>query len=88
MPTVVITGSAGLVGSTAVHFYAKSGFQVVGVDNDLRAFFFGNSASTSWNRQRLEECYGEIATGISIPIFATAPRSKEYSGNMAAILLS
>lgn len=59
MPTIVITGSAGLVGSAAVHFYAKAGFQVVGVDNDMRSFFFGNSASTSWNRRRLEESYGE-----------------------------
>jgi CDP-paratose 2-epimerase len=59
LPTVVVTGSAGLVGSEAVHFFAGRGFQVVGIDNDMRSLFFGSSASTSWNRILLEEKYGE-----------------------------
>jgi CDP-paratose 2-epimerase len=57
--TVVVTGSAGLVGSAAVHFYAHAGYQVVGIDNDMRAFFFGASASTSWNRRQLQELYSD-----------------------------
>jgi CDP-paratose 2-epimerase len=59
MPTVIITGSAGLVGSEAVHFFAHQGFQIVGIDNDMRSFYFGKSASTSWNRKLLEEKYGK-----------------------------
>jgi CDP-paratose 2-epimerase len=58
MATVVITGSAGLVGSEAVHFFAQQGFQVAGIDNDMRSVFFGSSASTAWNRNRLKEKYG------------------------------
>jgi CDP-paratose 2-epimerase len=58
MATVVITGSAGLVGSEAVHFFAQQGFQVAGIDNDMRSVFFGSSASTTWNRNRLKEKYG------------------------------
>ncbi|MGJ3252875.1 MAG: NAD-dependent epimerase/dehydratase family protein [Elainellaceae cyanobacterium] len=59
MSTVVITGSAGLIGSEAVRFFADRGFTIVGIDNDMRAFFFGDSASTSWNRNLLNEKYGD-----------------------------
>lgn len=58
MATVVITGSAGLVGSETVHFFAHQGFQVVGIDNDMRSLFFGRSASTTWNRKLLQDKYG------------------------------
>jgi len=51
---VLVTGSAGLIGSEAVRFFAAKGFAVVGVDNDLRRRFFGEEASTAWNRRRLE----------------------------------
>lgn len=59
MATVIITGSAGLVGSEAVHSFAQQGLQIVGIDNDMRSFYFGKSASTSWNRKLLEEKYGK-----------------------------
>jgi CDP-paratose 2-epimerase len=58
MGVVVITGSAGLVGSEAALFLAGLGFEVVGVDNDMRRVFFGDEASTLWNRQRLEQLLG------------------------------
>lgn len=54
MAVVVITGSAGLIGSEAVRFFGKMGMHVVGIDNDMRKFFFGEEASTAWNRRRLE----------------------------------
>jgi CDP-paratose 2-epimerase len=43
---VIITGSSGLVGSEAVSFFCSKGFDVVGIDNNLRNFFFGNIGST------------------------------------------
>lgn len=49
----LITGSAGLIGSEAVRFFSNKGFSVVGVDNDMRKTFFGQSASTLWNRDLL-----------------------------------
>jgi CDP-paratose 2-epimerase len=55
MSIVVITGSAGLIGSEAARFFAGLGCDIVGIDNDMRRVFFGDEASTSWNRQRLEE---------------------------------
>jgi CDP-paratose 2-epimerase len=53
MSVAVITGSAGLVGSEAARYFAGLGFDVAGIDNDLRAYFFGPEASTDWNRKRL-----------------------------------
>jgi CDP-paratose 2-epimerase len=54
MSVVIITGSAGLIGSEASSFFGSLGMHVVGIDNDMRKFFFGEEASTAWNRKRLE----------------------------------
>ncbi|GGR06727.1 NAD-dependent epimerase/dehydratase family protein [Deinococcus ruber] len=54
MSVVIITGSAGLIGSEAVRFFASLGMNVVGLDNDMRRYFFGDEASTRWNRSLLE----------------------------------
>jgi len=51
---VLVTGSAGLIGSEAVEFFDGLGFAVHGVDNNMRADFFGPGGDTTWNRQRLE----------------------------------
>lgn len=59
MSTVLITGSAGLIGSEAVRFFAHLGFNIIGIDNDMRAYFFGQSASTKWNRDELKDLYGD-----------------------------
>lgn len=53
--TVLVTGSGGLIGSEAVSFFCKKGFQVIGTDNDSRSYFFGKGASTNWNVKRLEK---------------------------------
>ena len=53
MSIVIITGSNGLVGSEAVNFFSKKGFKVIGIDNNLRKFFFGNDGSTSWLKKKL-----------------------------------
>jgi CDP-paratose 2-epimerase len=47
MPVAIITGSGGLIGSECVRFFADQGFDVVGIENDMRARFFGPSASTA-----------------------------------------
>lgn len=55
MSIAVITGSAGLIGSEAAHYFATQGLDIVGIDNDMRKVFFGEEASTAWNRLRLEQ---------------------------------
>jgi CDP-paratose 2-epimerase len=53
MRTIIVTGSAGLTGSETVRLFAKDGAHVVGIDNDMRAEFFGNEASTAKVRDDL-----------------------------------
>ena len=53
METVIITGSSGLVGSEAVNFFCDKGFDVIGIDNNLRKFFFGSDGSTLWVKNLL-----------------------------------
>ena len=50
MSVAIVTGSAGLVGAAAVNLFATRGLDVVGIDNDMRKSFFGDAASTAWNR--------------------------------------
>lgn len=57
MSIIVITGSSGLVGSETVEFYCKQGYDVIGIDNNMRMKFFGIDASTEWRRQQLESTY-------------------------------
>jgi len=54
MSVAIITGSAGLVGSEATAYFSSLGFTVVGIDNDMRAKFFGLEASTTWQREELK----------------------------------
>lgn len=54
MRTVVVTGSGGLIGAQAVRWFAKQADLVIGVDNDMRSYFFGAEASTRWAVAELE----------------------------------
>lgn len=54
MSVVLITGSGGLVGSEAVMHFHELGFTVIGIDNDMRSFFFGKEASTRWIVEMLQ----------------------------------
>jgi len=58
MSIAVITGSAGLIGSEASRYFAGQGMDVVGIDNDMRRCFFGDEASTRWQRDCLERELG------------------------------
>jgi CDP-paratose 2-epimerase len=53
MPTLLVTGSSGLIGSEVVDYFCKSGWDVHGVDNNMRADFFGPQGDTRWNQDRL-----------------------------------
>jgi CDP-paratose 2-epimerase len=68
MGVAIITGSAGLVGSEASSFFAGQGMDVVGIDNDMRRMFFGNEASTHWNRERLEKSLGDRYRHVVVDI--------------------
>lgn len=54
MNIAIITGSAGLIGSQAVRFFSDKFDKIIGVDNDMRSYFFGKEASVEWNNSKLE----------------------------------
>jgi len=53
METVIVTGAHGLIGSEAAKFFGLKGYHVVGIDNDMRSYFFGPSASTTKSKESL-----------------------------------
>src|SRR6266851_9287553 len=54
MSVAVITGSAGLIGSETARFLHAQGMDVVGIDNNMREYFFGADGSTQWNTVQLQ----------------------------------
>lgn len=53
MKIAIITGSAGLIGSESVKFLSPKFDKIIGIDNDMRSYFFGKNASTQWNNKKL-----------------------------------
>jgi CDP-paratose 2-epimerase len=89
MGAIFVTGSGGLVGSETCRFYLKKGYDVVGIDNNMRQYFFGPEASTAWNVDDLKKSYPKsyvhYSTDIRNPddidqIF------RQYAGNISLIV--
>jgi CDP-paratose 2-epimerase len=57
MKTLVVTGSGGLIGSEVVSFFSHLGWKIYGIDNNMRADFFGPQGDTRWNQERLVQTY-------------------------------
>ena len=68
MNIALITGSCGLVGSESVDFFIKKKFHVLGVDNNLREFFFGKNGSTIWLKKKIKETYKKNYKHFNIDI--------------------
>lgn len=58
--TLLVTGSSGLIGSEVVAYFANLGWDVDGIDNNMRADFFGPDGDTRWNQHRLEARYPDF----------------------------
>jgi CDP-paratose 2-epimerase len=54
MKRLLVTGSSGLIGSEVVDYFASLGWEVHGLDNNMRADFFGPQGDTRWNQRRLQ----------------------------------
>lgn len=68
MSVAVITGAAGLIGSEASRYFAEQGLDVIGIDNDMRRRFFGDEASTRWQRETLERELGRTYRHLAVDI--------------------
>lgn len=55
MNIAIVTGSSGLIGGESVEFFADKFDLIIGIDNNMRAYFFGEESSTDWNKNRLAE---------------------------------
>src|SRR5690242_15452751 len=89
MSVAVVTGSAGLIGSDTVQFFCQLGFDVVGIDNDMRRTFFGAEASTDWNRHLLEQRFPQQYRHATIDIRdldAVKALFREYGGAIELVV--
>jgi CDP-paratose 2-epimerase len=68
MPIAIITGSGGLIGSESVGRFVESGFDVIGLENDMRARFFGADASTARTTETLVGRYPNEFRSLEIDI--------------------
>lgn len=89
MGTIIVTGSAGLIGSEASEYFAALGYQIEGIDNDMRRTFFGDEASTDRTRRRLEKTLGKAYRHHSVDIRdadAIGKIFKEHGSSITAII--
>ena len=90
MSVVLITGSCGLVGSESVKFFASKGFDVVGIDNNLRRKFFGIDGDINWISTYLTPFYKNNYTPPNIDIRNYPALEKifsKYKNNLVIVLL-
>jgi CDP-paratose 2-epimerase len=88
MSIAIVTGSAGLVGAETVRLLAAEGLEIIGIDNDMRAVFFGPGASTAAagrELQRTVKAYRHVAADIR-SMEAIEPLFAEHAGSIAAIV--
>jgi len=68
MPVAIVTGSGGLIGSESVRHFVEAGYEVIGLENDMRAGFFGPDASTARTTAWLTGRYGKEFRSLEIDI--------------------
>ena len=90
MSLVLITGSCGLVGSESVKFFSLKGFDVIGIDNNLRAKFFGKEGDTKWVKNNLIKFHKNyIHKNIDIRNYVALEKLfKKYKKNIKLIIHS
>ncbi len=88
MKIALITGSGGLIGSESVSFLANKFDLIVGVDNNLRAYFFGGAASTDWNVSRIQQQYRNYKHyNVDIRDYETLGNIfKEYNNDISLVI--
>ncbi|CAN5481764.1 NAD-dependent epimerase/dehydratase family protein [soil metagenome] len=86
MPKAVVTGSGGLVGSESVDRLVEAGFDVIGLENDMRASFFGPEASTLEVSRELRRRHAEFAS-LDVDIRDRAAVERVFAEHAADIEL-
>ncbi|MFB9234716.1 NAD-dependent epimerase/dehydratase family protein [Plantactinospora siamensis] len=89
MSVALVTGSGGLIGAEAVRHFAGLGMDVVGIDNDMRRYFFGEDGSTAGNLQRLTGDLGSAYTHFGTDIRdrdALEQVFKKYGSDISVVI--
>ena len=89
MDVALITGCSGLIGSESVKFLINKGFNVVGIDNHMRGYFFGPESSTEISTKKLIDDYGEKFNfnNVDIRNFTSLEKIfQEYSNSIKIII--
>lgn len=84
---VLITGCCGLIGSESVKFFIEKGFDVIGIDNDMRKYFFGDEASTKWQGDLLKEKYDDKFKLYSVDIRDNDECEKIFKDNSFDLII-
>ena len=87
MATAIVTGSGGLIGPESVKHFVTSGLDVIGLENDMRARFFGPEASTSGTTQRLVSEFGSNFRSIDIDIRDTDAVDRVFLSERPALIV-
>mgnify|MGYP000028208764 FL=1 len=61
MKKIVVSGSNGLIGGEVVSYFSRKGMEIYGLDNNMRADFFGPAGDTIWNQNRLQKMYNNYS---------------------------
>jgi CDP-paratose 2-epimerase len=64
----IVTGSSGLIGSQSVKFLIERGYFVIGIDNDMRSYFFGSEASTKESEEKMKSDYSDNFKSFNVDI--------------------
>jgi CDP-paratose 2-epimerase len=87
MPTAIVTGSGGLIGSESVRHLVQTGYDVLGLENDMRARFFGPTASTAHTTERLVRDFAGSFQSQEIDIRDTAAVERAFAEVAASLEL-
>jgi CDP-paratose 2-epimerase len=87
MPTAIVTGSAGLVGSESVIHFAQQGWTVLGLDNDMRARFFGADASTAPMSAHLSERFPDGFLAHDLDVRDTDAVERLFARNAVGLVV-
>jgi CDP-paratose 2-epimerase len=85
--TAIVTGSGGLIGSESVQYFVEQGFDVIGLENDMRAAFFGPDASTRPVSERLVERYPDEFRWIELDIRDVAGVNRVFAEHASSLEL-
>jgi CDP-paratose 2-epimerase len=87
MPVAIVTGSGGLIGSESVRRFVELGYDVIGLENDMRAQFFGRDASTTHTTETLLRSHGEAFRSLEVDIRDAEGVSRIFAEHAAEIEL-